>query len=116
MMTWCLDHLDVPPHYLNYFLYMHLHKRHSDRFIPMLEKWLPGVGLQFARKGYSVYQHCHDMTPSELVEALNLFTRHPHFKVSNFVVGADAYLEDANYLQSTERKASLQLEKQKYRR
>jgi hypothetical protein len=55
--------------------------------IPTVERWLPGAGLDYVRKGYSVYTSVKEISVNEVVPLLNLFVQQKNFNniSNNFV-------------------------------
>lgn len=54
----------------------------------MVERWLPGAGLDYVRNGYSVYTISRDVTAEEVVPLLNILVKQKNFNNvnNNFVI------------------------------
>ncbi len=63
-------------------------RRLATRLIPTVERWLPGAGLDYVRKGYSVYTCIKEINVNEVVPLLNLFVKQKNFNniSNNFVI------------------------------
>ena len=70
-------------------IFQALYQNHSNqRIVPLVERWLPGAGLDFVRSGYSVYATSRDVPVAQVVPLLNLLVTQKNFNQvnNNFVI------------------------------
>jgi len=67
------------------FLVHTLYRNKDVRLIPLLERWIPGVGEGLIlRRGYHVYQTTGQLPAEEVIGVLNALVAHPNFASSAF--------------------------------
>ncbi len=63
----------------------------SQRIIPVAEQWVRGIGMDYIRAGYGLYDTVLDVDVDDLVKLFNMLVDHPDFARSGFPHQAERF-------------------------
>ena len=76
-------------------------QKKSVTVLPILESWIPGLGLELIKLKRSVLTTPADLKPSELAHLFNKLVQHPDFNNSSFKAATEAAEHFTTTLQGT---------------
>lgn len=80
------------------FFIFNLFRNKNNRLIPLLETWIPGIGLQLIRNGMTLHQTAADIQVQEIATLINAILSHPNFRQSCFLNHLEAFHSEISHL------------------